>query len=293
MKMIHLVGQQPMPILMAARQWRADENVLVATHVTEAVARRVAQLLPGATVHMLTADEYNLKALSSEIGKLSVGDAVVFDITGGTKMMALGMYNIASRRGIPLVYVQSDRKSLVHEYVFNEKGLSSTVHTPGELFTIDDYLRAHLPGYRAEGYHQEDGRLSIGGRFEKVVAEILSGAGFEVLSGVRPENVGSQIEIDMVLRLGNRIAVAELKKGFDGSPKTGFDQLSTAASPTYLGTFTTKLLITGSRVGPELRQMAKETKVVPISLTSYEDRIGFNRADEQELVTKVRKALGV
>jgi hypothetical protein len=293
MKMIHLVGQQPMPILMAARQWRADENVLVATHVTEVVARRVAQLLPGATVHMLTADEYNLKALSSEIGKLSAGDAVVFDITGGTKMMALGMYNIASRRGIPLVYVQSDRKSLVHEYVFDEKGLSSTVHTPGELFTIDDYLRAHLPGYRAEGYHQESGRLSIGGRFEKAVAEILTSAGFEVLSGVRPENVGSQIEIDMVLRLGNRIAVAELKKGFDGSPKTGFDQLSTAASPTYLGTFTTKLLITGSRVSPELRQMAKETKVAPISLTSYEDRIGFNRADEQELVAKVRKALGV
>jgi len=29
MKMIHLVGEQPIPILMAARQMRADENVLV------------------------------------------------------------------------------------------------------------------------------------------------------------------------------------------------------------------------------------------------------------------------
>jgi hypothetical protein len=291
--MIHLVGQQPIPILMAARQWSADENVLIATKVTEAVAHRVARLLPGATVHMLTANEYDLKALSSEIGKLSVGDAVVFDITGGTKMMALGMYNIASRRRIPLVYVQSDRKNLVHEYIFDEKNLSSAVHTPGDLFTIDEYLRAHLPGYRAEGFHQENGRLSIGGRFEKAVAEILSSTGFEVLSGVRPENVGRQIEIDMVIRLGNRIAVAELKKAFDGSPKTGFDQLSTAASPTYLGTFTTKLLITGSTVNRELTEMAKETKVVPISLQSYQDGKGFNRADEQELVAKVRKAFGV
>ena len=71
MKMIHLVGQQPIPILMAARQWRADANVLVATRVTESVARRVERLLPNASVHMLAADEYNLKAISSEISKIS------------------------------------------------------------------------------------------------------------------------------------------------------------------------------------------------------------------------------
>jgi hypothetical protein len=292
MKMIHLVGQQPIPILMAARQWRADANVLVATRVTESVARRVERLLPNASVHMLAADEYNLKAISSEISKISAGDDVVFDITGGTKMMALGVYNIASRRGVPLVYVQSDRKLVLHEYVFNEKGLMNTVHTLGELFTIDEFLLAHLPGYRVEGVHQENGRPSIGGRFEKAVAEILTSAGFEVVSGVRPENVGSQIEIDMVIRYGNRVGVAELKKAFDSSPKTGFDQLSTAASSTYLGTFTTKLLITGSGVSRALREMANETKVVPISLQSYQDGKGFSRTDEQDLVAKVRKALG-
>ena len=292
MKMIHLVGQQPIPILMAARQWRADANVLVATRVTESVARRVERLLPNASVHMLTADEYDLPALSSEIGKLSTGDEVVFDITGGTKMMALGMYNIASRRGIPLVYVQSDRKIRVHEYVFKEKGLSSAAHVPSELFNIDEYLRAHLPGYRVEGVHQENGKLSTGGRFEKAVAEILMSAGFEIVSGVRPENVGQQIEIDMVIRIGNRVAVAELKKALDVDPKKGIDQLNTAASPTYLGTFTTKLLITGSRLNPSLTQMAKEMKVVPISLESYQDGKGFSRTDEQDLVAKVRKALG-
>ncbi len=294
MTMIHLVGEQPMPILLAARQMKADVNVLVATARTESVAGRLSRLLPNASVHVLKASEYDLTGVASEIEKISIGDDIVFNLTGGTKMMALGAYNAAIRRSASFVYLQSDAANRLHKYIFTPEGRMKSDLQPGlsELITADDYLRAHLPGYRAEGIHTENGRPSIGGRFEKAVAEILSGMGCEVIQGVRPDGVDRQIEIDMVVRMGNKVAVAELKKALGSDPKTGIDQLSTASSREYLGTYTGKLLIVGTPIGRSVLTLAQKKDVVTVSLPSYQDGKGFSLTDERELEAKVRTVLG-
>ncbi len=109
---------------------------------------------------------------------------------------------------------------------------------------------------------------------------------------MRPEGVANQIEIDLVIRVGNQVGVAEVKLGGGAErPKQGIDQLSTAASREYLGTYTARFLITANPLARSVLQLAKEKQVTVVTLTDY--RLGelLTPADKQRLIQAVRQRL--
>jgi hypothetical protein len=122
-------------------------------------------------------------------------------------------------------------------------------------------LRAHLPGYVIHGPSTKSG-----GAFEIAVGSALKSAGFEVLAGVRPNGVAEQIELDLVIRHKNQVGIAEVKMGGEERPKQGIDQLGTASSREYLGTYTERFLILAKQPNAAIRELAKEKKVTVIVL---------------------------
>ena len=113
-----------------------------------------------------------------------------------------------------------------------------------------------------------------------------------MLPNVRPAGAGDQIEIDLVIRQGNQVAVAEVKRGRgDEGPKKGIDQLATAGGREYLGTYARKLLITAGYTGEKIRSLALERQVAIIEVTGYRRGAPIANDAAERLVRKVAQAL--
>jgi hypothetical protein len=277
MLLLSLVGEQPIPNLLASRYLKPEHDLLVYTRHTASVASRLRRALSGdedLSGDLLT-DAYDFPCITADLHQRLEGEArIIFNLTGGTKIMALAAFKLAQERAHPFVYVQSEgRKSLLYRYEFKD---GQPVLTPlerlPELITATDYLNAHLPGFRVEGFScDENGNLTEGGRFEKAVYHALEGRMDEILAGVRPEGVANQIEIDLVLRCGNQVGIAEIKLGGGESGKRGLDQLKMAGEPGYLGTYTAQFMITArQRLSPSIETLARERRVHLIYLPEYQ-----------------------
>ncbi|HIQ12637.1 MAG TPA: DUF1887 family protein [Caldilineales bacterium] len=274
--LISLVGEQPMPILLPGRYLRPEKHIFLHTDRTRPVAKRLQRLMDN--VSLQSVDAYALeKTLSTLREIIPQTDKLVINLTGGTKMMALAAFALASERSAEVAYFQSEEHaSRLHRYGFvNDQflPLGKPEDLP-ELITIADYLNAHLPGFRVEGASQSEG-----GPFEKAVADALHDSGFEVMTGVRPEGVADQIEIDLVIRYKNLVGIAEVKLGGGEAPQKGVDQLSTAGRREYLGTYTRKFLIVARRQNNKIRQLAQESHVTLIELPNYRARRSLSRRE--------------
>ena len=210
--------------------------------------------------------------------------------------MLLG--ELARQRQQTCVYLQSELMGgALQRFTFQEGQL---IPLPAQqllsnLLTIDDYLRIHLPGYKVEGFHRtESGQLSSGGLFEQAVFQALQEGCDEVLAGVRPAGVANQIEIDLVIRCGNQVGIAEIKLGGGDSGKRGLDQLKMAGEPTYLGTYTRQFLIVAQkRLRPSIAILARERNVQVICLPDYQEgQPSLPPTDAEYLRQFVRQALG-
>jgi len=291
--LLHLIGEQPMPVLLPDRFLQPERSLLICTTKTRAVAERLERLLPHATIE--ETDPYDLSAILAALSKLlQDGEAAVVNLTGGTKMMMLAAFALAMQRGWDFVYLASEHAPYVLHRFSTGAGLKRQAqHKLPALITASDYLNAHLPGFRVEGHHRDDdGRLSDGGLFEQAVFRALQPQVDEMLAGVRPEGVADQIEMDLVLRVGNQVGVAEVKLGGRAErPKQGIDQLSTAASREYLGTYTAKFLITANPLARSVLQLAREKQVTVVTLTGYRPGDPLSPAEQQRLVQAVRQRL--
>jgi hypothetical protein len=199
------------------------------------------------------------------------------------------------QRGWEFVYLESERlPATLYRYSFASGGLRQKEKTPlPALITVKDYLDAHLPGVRSEGFNRDrSGALSDGGVFEQAVHDALRPQVDEVLAGVRPEGVADQIEMDLVIRIGNQVGVAEVKLGGgEERPKQGIDQLSTAASREYLGTYTARFLITANPLAGSILRLAKEKQVTVVTLKEYRLGAALRPSDQRRLVEAVRARL--
>jgi hypothetical protein len=287
-KLISLIGEQPIPILLASLYLEPDQNLLVHTDHTREVAERLTKLLPDSK--QLSVDAYEFDAIREDLGKeLKREQAYAINITGGTKMMSLAAYSLASEHQNPFYYLKSETKeSILYAYDFEEGALRSRPpQVLPELLNISQYLLAHLPGYREKGAHREGGKISLGGAFERALAETLQKEFDEVLVGVKPEGVAEQIDLDLVIRKGNQVGIIEAKTSASHRPKEGIDQITTAAARKYLGTYTHRFYVVGNLPKDRrFQELAQQNHIQVIFLPGYSHR-DLPGNDARRLVARI------
>lgn len=290
-----LVGEQPMPVLLTDRYLKPERTILVCTGRTLSVAERLCALLTHATICQIE-DAYDISKINTRLAAAikAHSSPVIINLTGGTKIMSLAAFLLAMQQNLEFVYLESERSpSVLGRFVLHQGSLRST-HTTLDraLITADDYVRAHVSDYDAQGYSREDsGGISFGGELERAVHQALASE-FEVLVGVRPKHGGGQVEIDLILRSGNQVAIAEVKVGGTSErPKHGIDQLSTAGAREYFGTYTTRFLILANRPSNKIATLAKERSINVICVSSFRPGRQLTADDAKNLVDSVRRVL--
>lgn len=251
--LLSLIGEQPIPNLLPIRHLQAAENLIVHTNNENASlkpAQRLKKLIPpDLEVSLLQVDAYRVDTIREKLEEALGGRSdVVFNLTGGTKPMSLAALEVARARRATCVYYQTegqrgrDQQSKLYFYRFDEAGNLLFDHAevlPGNLINLDDYLRAHLDDYEEAGF-----AAGSGGEMEKAVYAALKGSVDEIKANIKPIGVKNQIEIDLLLRRGNNVAVLEVKSGGEGSNKKALDQLTTMAAREYLGIYATRVIVT-------------------------------------------------
>ncbi|MDE3091667.1 MAG: DUF1887 family protein [Chloroflexota bacterium] len=263
--LISLVGEQPAPNLLPLRFLKPSDVVFVATERTQQVSKNLAPLTREMGVHYCLVHPYRVeeirRALEAFISARGwrAGD-LLFNVTGGTKPMALAAFGLAQEILAHVVYLQTEgNASLLYRYEFASNGVLALVKEDQipETITLDDHLRMYLGTYREEGVREP---------FERAVVLALENARIrgitEVKAGIRP--VGA-LEIDLVVRCGNQIGVGEIKSK---SGKDGIDQLNSVASQRYLGTYLKKFLVVTQPLERNNAELAEAYSIITIVLPS-------------------------
>ena len=296
--LISLIGEQPIPNLLPIRYLNPARNLLVYTSKTKERARLLRRLIGGHEDLRddLLVDAYDFpKILARLQERLANEETVQFNLTGGTKMMALAAYALAVQKKAEFMYVESEKhNSLLYRYQF-QNGLPQLRESPAmpTLITAGEYLKAHLPGFEERGFSTDErGNLSEGGLFEKAVYGALKQYGFDVLAGVRPAGVEDQIEIDLVFRIENQVGIAEVKLGGGDSGKRGLDQLKMAGEQAYLGTYTAQFMIVAApRLYGRAQGLAARRGVTVITLPEYQHGKPLPPVAAQRLVNQIYQRL--
>jgi hypothetical protein len=298
MKLVGLLGKRPIVNLMAVRALQPDEILFVGTKDTHAIAQNLQSLVGNhAKVHQIELFDpydalYMIKAVRKKLGKLGwLPKETCYDLSGGSKLMFYAATELAKANESPAV----DIERVGHRYRIRQFELRNhhVAMTRDEflpaLISIADYLNCYLPGFREDGFSRDDrGRIDIGGRFEQTVYNALAENVDELKAGVRPDGVADQIEIDLVVRQGNNVAIIEAKTGVK---KAGIDQLDTAGNPHYLGDFLAKLLVTGRYLPRAHKALATAQEIRVIELPGYSDRSGLPANEKQILIQAVQQTL--
>lgn len=296
MLLLSLIGDQPIPNLLPIRYLQPTENLFIYTPRTRERAQLLRQLIGGSLDDDLLVDAYAFQETLAKLQEHLAGvDDVQFNLTGGTKMMALAAYALAFQRQAEFFYLESEKHhSLLYRYGF-ENGLPCLRQRQlmPTLITTADYLNAHLLGFDENGFSKDErGQINEGGLFERTVYNALKQHGLDVLAGVRPYNAENQIEIDLVFRLDNQVGIAEVKLGGGDSGKRGLDQLKMAGEPTYLGTYTVQFMITAApRLHGRAQGLAVKRGVTVIALPEYRAGQPLPRPAADRLLSQITQRL--
>ena len=277
---------------------KLDEILFVGTRETHDIGRHLQSLMEGkAKIHLTEVrDPHDPFAVHKVVGKKLrklgwSGKDVTFDLSDGTKMESFAMVKLAKDSGSPIVDVELvNGRYRIRRYVHkNDHVILESDEALPELISIGDYFRAHLLGYDVGGAAKDDrGHVDIGGRFEETIYRTLEPHVDEVLAGVRPAGVADQIEIDLVVRRGNRVGIVEAKTG---AKKQGIDQLDTAGSAHYLGDHVMKFLITGRYLSRAHKMLAVAEEIRVVELPGYRDHGRLPDQEERRLVDTIVWAL--
>ena len=153
MILLSLLGEQPIPNLLplwqypdyTAVQFAATRRTLpVAQTLTNAIARdpaikRVEVLDP------LILEAYNIAqaraALAGALANfLQAGRAVQLNLTGGTKLMSLAALQAAFGTGVPLLYVSTEEKIIIHYHSDGSEYQRDAIQVK---ISVAQYLQAH------------------------------------------------------------------------------------------------------------------------------------------------------
>ncbi len=286
--LILLVGEQPVPNLLPTRHLQPDVAVLVHSTFTRLIAERLKNLLERGEVKcpLCEVDPYDFLAIQSSLQQFldqNLGEhESVFNLTGGTKPMALAAFLLAFQRKSDFLYFQTESgHSKLYRYGFGENRevvLREAIEL-SETITLDEYLRLYVGNYQT-GEPRND--------FEEQVRDALRTIpDLEMLTSVRPQGLDA-LEVDFVVRLGNQVGVIEAKTR---GAKAGIDQINAVAEPRYLGTYVHKFLVSSKPVDQNNKNLAKAYKIEVIELPSYSESGHLNDRDKETLRERIVEKL--
>ena len=295
--LINLVGEQPLPNLLPAKLEQSDTVVLVHSKLTEKVAKRLEKLISG-NVELCLIDAYDIGKVESRLRHLIAEknwpvEEIVINLTGGTKPMSLGAFQIALKSRTRAIYLKTEKPATLYSYNFSQ-GFDSPQEIlledlPPVLIDLRTFIRAFrdtAPNVVGDFCKTEPGRS-----FEKAVHKAMQEVVDEVLIGVKLDDV---VDIDLAVRIGNEVALLECKTGENGLKKA-IDQLNTAGGRDYLGIYTQKVLVSNIdwAENTNLKQLASDRHIEVIELTDYSARDEqLSSASVDLLKTKLEKMLG-
>jgi Domain of unknown function (DUF1887) len=136
---IHLLGEQTIPVFFGLRQFRAERHVIVSTKQYEASARRLAKA-PGIEPNpVVIASPFKpadtRRAITKQVGKCPPDAKIAVNMTGGTKLMFAGALSACWELGLDPFYFEIEH----HDVIFLRDG--SHVPFVG-ISNVEDFLRA-------------------------------------------------------------------------------------------------------------------------------------------------------
>jgi len=291
--LVNLIGEQPIPNILPAMFLNPDKNIILYTAKTKCVANRITNILSNCENVLISAYEFG--EITNKLNIItSSKDKYIFNITGGTKLMSLALFQFGVQNNSEIVYLQSEKnKNILYRFsIYQNDSLISKTEEITEAINLDLYLRAHLNGYDIS---TDIDQTQFGIKYENAVAQVLRNNNFEVLQSVKPIGEGDQLEIDIVFRLKgtNNVGIAEVKIGDARMerPKKGIDQLSTAGSREYLGTYTKKFLITRRKINRRLYKLAEAHNIIVIDRISANNKNVITEIAQKKLITTITKHL--
>lgn len=288
--MLLLVGEQPIPNLLPVLFLKPKNVILIYSDRTEDQTINLTKLLEdkGINCHPEKVDAYQISSTTQIMQDAIKGitEKLIINLTGATKLMSIAAYDLARINQVPFVYLESEkRKSLLHFYKPNDGSFYLTeTQELEELITLDDYFKCYGLAYSDGEYADGDGAW-----LEKAVVATLEKADFEVKYGVKFTRFGKGIDIDTVVRIKNQVGIIECKlKG----KKIGIDQLNTAGGREFLGTYTSKFLVSAASMDQmtDLKELALARGIEIIELLSSSSP-SLSTTDEVKLIEAIRKKL--
>lgn len=281
---ICLVGGQPVPNLLPIRHYQPDKAILVCSEYTCEVGERLVNVLKNETeASILNINPYDIanikECLEANLAGVTHQAEIVVNVTGGTKIMFYAALLVAKDLNSKVVYLKSEKnKNLLYQYRYDGNELSpKESDIIDETITIDDYLKVHIGEYRPRSKIPNDFEIAVEKALKPQVPEIKSNISF-----------GTNTEMDLVMRFGNQVGVAEATAGKPGKRK--IEQLNLATNRETLGVYTKRFLITTQGVEQNNRDLAEFSNVTVIELLSYDHKSGkLNNEDSEKLVRDITK----
>lgn len=145
---IHLLGQQAIPVLFGMRQFNANENIILTTKGYEDRARRLAKLAGFAPTPVVVPDPFKpadtRKAIAKQVNKRPSDARVAVNMTGGTKLMFAGALSACWELGLDPVYFEI----VHHNMIFLRDGAQTPfvgLSNVEDFITASDF-RVYSPG---------------------------------------------------------------------------------------------------------------------------------------------------
>lgn len=297
--LVCLVGAQPAPNVLPLEYYHPDQVILVhtstTTRVVEILARVIAEdyqievITPLCKVVPYELDKISQTLMDYLEGHVKLKEELIFNLTGGTKPMAIAAFQLASRLSAQAFYYQSQANlDLIFPYPFADGDvISEDPVTCQANLTLDRFLKLYVGNYEQEAFKDP---------FEESVFSVLKdleNQGYEVKHNINFPSVSGGLEVDWVIRFRNAIAVGEVKAKAD---KSSIDQLNSACHPTRLGTYTKKFLISGrpakgfASFHPNHIELMHAYQIHSMILPSY-DRAELCDEDRQKLVSCIRAVM--
>jgi len=275
--LLSLIGEQPIPTLLADRAIRLQRHILAHSAKTRRVAENLQSLLPHAEPLFLE-DVYNLEEIRRRFEQV-YRPGMMFNLTSGTKPMAWAGYEVARSRQAQMVYLESEKKqSKLYRLAFRDDGIVQSSDFLPASINLDDYLLAH--GLKPESHLPASNAQEVAlWRFlQEQVDECINNLKFPAF------------EIDFLVRRGNQVAVIEAKGG--KTKRFGIDQLTTITGREYLGTYTGRIWVVSKLPGQQLQDLAKAYDIQVVQVDIREAAPGRWRLTP-ESQQRLQKALDI